>query len=153
MAKVMILPVFVAAAAIFHVSVAFAPSHDMVRPLGFMNPSVNCAHHIHMTSTDIGESASNYPSPEHGANNIIEETRVGVTASSDVGEFSPDEKLGLQREKANVGDPQVAQLEQPMNITKVLTELQAIQSQGPKKYCILGTRHCSFLHQQIVEML
>jgi hypothetical protein len=66
--------------------------------------------------------------------------------------FSKEEKLGLQRETAVVGDPQMAQME-TMNITKVLTEFQAIQSQGPKKYCILGTRHCSFLHQQIVEML
>jgi hypothetical protein len=70
----------------------------------------------------------------------------------DVGEFSKEDQLGLERETAVVGDPQVTQLE-TMNITKVLTELQAIQSQGPKKYCILGTRHCSFLHQQIVEML
>ena len=69
-----------------------------------------------------------------------------------VGEYNPGNNLGLQREAPNVGDPQVAQLE-PMNITQVMTELQAIQSQGPKKYCILGTRHCSFLHQQIVEML
>lgn len=76
-----------------------------------------------------------------------------VTAKGgDVGEFSKEDQLGLVRETAVVGDPQVAQLE-TMNITKVLTELQAIQSQGPKKYCILGTRHCSFLHQQIVEML
>lgn len=70
----------------------------------------------------------------------------------DVGGSSKEEKLGLERETAVVGDPQIAQME-TMNITKVLTELQAIQSQGPKKYCILGTRHCSFLHQQIVEML
>ena len=70
----------------------------------------------------------------------------------DVGGSSKEEKLGLERETAVVGDPQVAQME-TMNITSVLTELQAIQSQGPKKYCILGTRHCSFLHQQIVEML
>ena len=69
-----------------------------------------------------------------------------------VGEYDREEKLGLERETANVGDPQ-ALIDKPMNITSVLTELQAIQSQGPKKYCILGTRHCSFLHQQIVEML
>lgn len=77
---------------------------------------------------------------------------VTAAGGCGLGEFNPDEKLGLERETANVGDPQTQQLE-PMNITKVLTELQAIQSQGPKKYCILGTRHCSFLHQQIVEML
>lgn len=77
-----------------------------------------------------------------------------VTTTMGVGEYNREEKLGLEREKANVGDPQTAQLEgNPMNITKVLTELQAIQSQGPKKYCILGTRHCSSLHSQVVEML
>jgi len=75
-----------------------------------------------------------------------------ATGEGGVGEYNPGRNLGLQREAPNVGDPQVAQLE-PMNITQVMTELQAIQSQGPKKYCILGTRHCSFLHQQIVEML
>ncbi len=75
-----------------------------------------------------------------------------ATGDGGVGEYNPGDNLGLQRKAPNVGDPQVAQLE-PMNITQVMTELQAIQSQGPKKYCILGTRHCSFLHQQIVEML
>ena len=82
------------------------------------------------------------------------ELELSVTTGSGggVGEYNREEKLGLERDTANVGDPQTEVLE-PMNITKVLTELQAIQSQGPKKYCILGTRHCSFLHQQIVEML
>lgn len=88
---------------------------------------------------------------EYLKEDIIETTNMHAKGGG-VGEFSKAEKLGLQRETANVGDPQLAQLE-TMNITKVLTELQAIQSQGPKKYCILGTRHCSFLHQQIVEML
>eukprot|EP00574_Skeletonema_japonicum_P004567 CAMPEP_0201721050 /NCGR_PEP_ID=MMETSP0593-20130828/5840_1 /ASSEMBLY_ACC=CAM_ASM_000672 /TAXON_ID=267983 /ORGANISM="Skeletonema japonicum, Strain CCMP2506" /LENGTH=200 /DNA_ID=CAMNT_0048211795 /DNA_START=365 /DNA_END=967 /DNA_ORIENTATION=+ len=77
---------------------------------------------------------------------------INAKGNSEVGGSSKEEKLGLERETVVVGDPQVAQME-TMNITKVLTELQAIQSQGPKKYCILGTRHCSFLHQQIVEML
>lgn len=90
--------------------------------------------------------------PEY-TNNLEELELVDAsTMGGGVGEYNPEEKLGLEREAANVGNPQTAQLA-PMNITKVLTELQAIQSQGPKKYCILGTRHCSFLHQQIVEML
>ncbi|EJK64085.1 hypothetical protein THAOC_15214 [Thalassiosira oceanica] len=79
-------------------------------------------------------------------------------AGNDVGGFNPEERLGLERQTVNVGDPQTAVITpmnqtDAMNITNVLSELQAIQSQGPKKYCILGTRHCSFLHQQIVEML
>jgi len=40
-----------------------------------------------------------------------------------------------------------------ITVSGILTELRAIQHQGPQKYCILGTRHCSFLHQQIVELL
>ncbi|KAL3791108.1 hypothetical protein HJC23_012093 [Cyclotella cryptica] len=80
------------------------------------------------------------------------------TARDNVGGYDPmRDKLGLQRQTANVGAPQTIEVDpestSTMNITQVMTELQAIQSQGPKKYCILGTRHCSFLHQQIVEML
>ena len=78
---------------------------------------------------------------------------AAVNTEMMVGGYDREKKLGLERETVNVGDPQTVELEQPMNITDVMTELQAIQSQGPKKYCILGTRHCSFLHQQIVEML
>lgn len=86
----------------------------------------------------------------HGGRQFDKSRLMKVSTTDNVGEYRRD--LGLEREAPNVGDPQVAQLE-PMNITQVMTELQAIQSQGPKKYCILGTRHCSFLHQQIVEML
>lgn len=102
-----------------------------------------------ISNNNIDESDDIYKN-----NDIVEES---VPASTEmmavgVGEYDREEKLGLERETANVGDPQ-AVIDKPMNITSVLTELQAIQSQGPKKYCILGTRHCSFLHQQIVEML
>ncbi len=83
---------------------------------------------------------------------LCDTEQIKAAGGGGVGGYNPAEKLGLEREAAIVGDPQIAQIE-PMNITMVLTELQAIQSQGPKKYCILGTRHCSFLHQQIVEML
>eukprot|EP00580_Thalassiosira_gravida_P007865 CAMPEP_0201633768 /NCGR_PEP_ID=MMETSP0493-20130528/6965_1 /ASSEMBLY_ACC=CAM_ASM_000838 /TAXON_ID=420259 /ORGANISM="Thalassiosira gravida, Strain GMp14c1" /LENGTH=253 /DNA_ID=CAMNT_0048105521 /DNA_START=180 /DNA_END=941 /DNA_ORIENTATION=- len=100
------------------------------------------------TNSGSDESDELFPKYAHNPDDLDLVTATG----GGVGEFKPDEKLGLERETANVGDPQTAQME-PMNITKVLTELQAIQSQGPKKYCILGTRHCSFLHQQIVEML
>ncbi|EEC45495.1 predicted protein, partial [Phaeodactylum tricornutum CCAP 1055/1] len=43
--------------------------------------------------------------------------------------------------------------EKERSVTSILKELAAIQQQGPQKYCILGTRHCSFLHQQIIELL
>lgn len=86
-----------------------------------------------------------------GSNSNMDDCKLSRRGGG-LGEFNPEEKLGLERDAAIVGDPLTAQ-EEPMNITKVLTELQAMQSQGPQKYCILGTRHCSFLHQQIVEML
>lgn len=35
----------------------------------------------------------------------------------------------------------------------ILQELSAIQQNAPRKVAILGTRHFSFLHQQIVELL
>lgn len=108
-------------------------------------------------AANAAENGNQYHGRADKENNMFKDNshdRVPTMAASNggVGGYNPTEKLGLEREAAIVGDPQVAQLES-MNITMVLTELQAIQSQGPKKYCILGTRHCSFLHQQIVEML
>jgi len=101
-----------------------------------------------ISNNNIDESDEIYTN-----NYIVEELPASTEMMAvGVGEYDREEKLGLERETANVGDPQ-AVIDKPMNITSVLTELQAIQSQGPKKYCILGTRHCSFLHQQIVEML
>jgi len=44
-------------------------------------------------------------------------------------------------------------LKDERSVTTILKELAAIQAQGRQKYCILGTRHCSFLHQQTIELL
>ena len=112
-----------------------------------------CRRVLNASNDDTNINVNAYPHEEEIIDTTTTTAAAAVNAKGgDVGDFSKEEKLGLERETAVVGDPQVAQLE-TMNITKVLTELQAIQSQGPKKYCILGTRHCSFLHQQIVEML
>ena len=51
-----------------------------------------------------------------------------------------------------VGDPQRT-LPKEYSIDSILKELAAINQEGPQNYCILGTRHCSFLHQQIIELL
>jgi hypothetical protein len=72
-------------------------------------------------------------------------------AKSDVGGYDPGESL--RREEVNVGEPQIKVIEKERNVTSILKELAAIQQQGPQKYCILGTRHCSYLHQQIIELL
>lgn len=106
----------------------------------------------------VPSKATIYMNSTGGSGDDTHPETTPATAKSDVGEFDFDKKLGLQRKTAVVGAPQTVVEDydseiSKMNITQVMTELQAIQSQGPKKYCILGTRHCSFLHQQIVEML
>ncbi|CAN0234425.1 unnamed protein product [Scytosiphon promiscuus] len=53
---------------------------------------------------------------------------------------------------AVVGAPQQL-VEKEYSIEAILKELAEIQNQGPKNVCVLGTRHCSFLHQQIIELL
>lgn len=68
-----------------------------------------------------------------------------------VGGYDPSEQIG--GETVNVGDPQLKVEEKEFSVTSILRELAAIQQEGPRKYCILGTRHCSFLHQQIIELL
>ena len=69
-----------------------------------------------------------------------------------LGEYDPSEGIRPQREVL-VGDPQLRVKEKERDVTSILRELAAIQQQGPQKYCILGTRHCSYLHQQIIELL
>ena len=71
---------------------------------------------------------------------------------SGLGGYDAGESL-RQEEKLNVGDPQLKVKEKERSVTSILKELAAIQQQGPQKYCILGTRHCSYLHQQIIELL
>jgi hypothetical protein len=69
-------------------------------------------------------------------------------------QFDPSNKLELRKDKMNVGNPQIVVVEEPdMTVTDILRELAAIRQEGPQKYCILGTRHCSYLHQQIIELL
>ena len=79
------------------------------------------------------------------------------SSNNDVGGYDPSEGINVSeriKEKSNVGNPQQVQtLEKEFSVTSILKELAAIQQQGPQKYCILGTRHCSYLHQQIIELL
>lgn len=43
-------------------------------------------------------------------------------------------------------------VEKEYSIEAILKELAEIQDQGPKNVCVLGTRHCSFLHQQVTTI-
>lgn len=69
-----------------------------------------------------------------------------------LGRFDPSKKIRVKREVI-VGDPQLKLKKEEKSVAEILTELAAIQKQGPQKYCILGSRHISFLHQQIIELL
>ncbi|GMI51140.1 hypothetical protein ScalyP_jg2356 [Parmales sp. scaly parma] len=51
-----------------------------------------------------------------------------------------------------VGDPQLKP-QKTQSIETIMQELAQINKEGKKLYCILGTRHCSYLHQQIIELL
>lgn len=76
---------------------------------------------------------------------------------NDLGEFDPSKKFSKKKDIFErdilVGDPQLKVKKKEKSVSNILQELAAIQKQGPKKYCILGTRHCSYLHQQIIELL
>lgn len=74
-----------------------------------------------------------------------------INSNNSLGEYDPYERLGGR--EVNVGDPQIKVREKERSVTSILKELAAIQQQGPQKYCILGTRHCSYMHQQIIELL
>lgn len=87
-----------------------------------------------LSASSDTNSNNEYQNEKYSTRRNLDEVELRSATSMEVGvgEYNPEEKLGLEREAANVGDPQTAQME-PLNITKVLTELQAIQSQGPKK--------------------
>ena len=99
---------------------------------------------------------SNEPLMKQLSSPTIAMSRQIVTDSDDgydgLGEYDPSEGIGPEREVV-VGDPQLRLKEKERSVTSILKELAAIQQQGPQKYCILGTRHCSYLHQQIIELL
>ena len=60
--------------------------------------------------------------------------------------------LKIPESPAKVGNPQRV-LPKEYSIDSILKELTAINQEGTQNYCILGTRHCSYLHQQIIELL
>lgn len=65
-------------------------------------------------------------------------------------EFADSNGDSLQQPQ---GKGKVATLERDLSFDTVLQELSAIQQDGPRNIAILGTRHTSYLHQQIIELL
>ena len=97
----------------------------------------------------------NFNSSINATSNILRE-EMEIADFSEI-EYDP-EKVGkkddfFSEREVLVGDPQIKVKKKEKSVSTILQELAAIQKQGPKKYCILGTRHCSYLHQQIIELL
>lgn len=129
---------------------------------GLLVPFIHPVHSFSFYTPKNGESTCRIHPPvlsqariqtssEGGRQNLLR-----ATAKDDgydgLGEYDPSEGITPQREVV-VGDPQIRVKERERSVTSILKELAAIQQQGPQKYCILGTRHCSYLHQQIIELL
>eukprot|EP00557_Chaetoceros_sp_GSL56_P009695 CAMPEP_0176478170 /NCGR_PEP_ID=MMETSP0200_2-20121128/1039_1 /TAXON_ID=947934 /ORGANISM="Chaetoceros sp., Strain GSL56" /LENGTH=380 /DNA_ID=CAMNT_0017874081 /DNA_START=310 /DNA_END=1452 /DNA_ORIENTATION=+ len=98
----------------------------------------------------VDETISSDPTPGSLLSPISSQQSEWIM--SNLGEFDPSKKIPIKREVL-VGDPQIKIRKKEKSVSAILQELAAIQQQGPRKYCILGTRHCSYLHQQIIELL
>jgi hypothetical protein len=117
-----------------------------VQLLGLVIPEAQCftfdQGHYHSSPSRIGKKTTTTTT----TTTQLEESPKAI------GQYDPSEDIRPEREVL-VGDPQLRVKEKDWSVTSILKELSAIQQQGPQKYCILGTRHCSYLHQQIIELL
>ena len=121
---------------------------------------VGHSHHLQPTSQTRPFSSHLYAKSEKDDNEDVvssseameETTNELLNFAGGLGEFDPNKKIPIKREVL-VGNPQLKVKKKDQSVTAILQELASIQKQGPRKYCILGTRHCSYLHQQIIELL
>eukprot|EP00741_Cyanophora_paradoxa_P003426 tig00000704_g3329.t1 len=84
---------------------------------------------------------------EQGANNATnpgQPQAIDIPGTSTPSSEIPESKFGSTATLDRVDD---------YSIETVMQELRAIQATGPKLIAMLGTRHLSLMHQQIVEML
>jgi hypothetical protein len=101
---------------------------------------------------ELASSSDNPLAPQDDLDSILKMAKKSSNRPSrELGGYDPSE--GISDREINVGNPQIRVIEKDRSVTSILRELAAIQQQGPQKYCILGTRHCSYLHQQIIELL
>ncbi|EOD26482.1 hypothetical protein EMIHUDRAFT_415611 [Emiliania huxleyi CCMP1516] len=78
-----------------------------------------------------------------------------LTAATE-GSSSSDEGLGSGERVAapgGGGGGSALMENADFSVNTILKQLESIQQGTPKNIVILGTRHCSFLHQQIIELL
>ena len=137
---------------------AFSYGADVAYRSVFSNKSQKSArfrsnipsYELYLKSTN--EDSLSLDRPSDCKDSLSEQESAKKKSDNDVGGYDPSEGIQPERE-VNVGDPQIKVKEKERSVTSILRELAAIQQQGPQKYCILGTRHCSYLHQQIIELL
>ncbi|KAJ1460939.1 hypothetical protein M885DRAFT_508412 [Pelagophyceae sp. CCMP2097] len=68
--------------------------------------------------------------------------------------LSSRKKTKLKPELLVIADPPPKiSNKKEIEVEDMLRELREIQGKSPRSYCILGTRHCSYLHEQIIELL
>ena len=65
---------------------------------------------------------------------------------NELGDFDLSKKINVEREVL-VGNPQLKVKKKVTSVNAILQELWS------RKYFILGTSHCSYLHQQTIELL
>lgn len=110
----------------------------------------------HKKPSGSGRGPTTTSGPRVGTNEVLRINyrfdREPIRRKDDVGTFDNSKKLPGRQKEVKVGNPQI-KVEKEISVSEILTELAAIQTQGPQKYCVLGTRHCSYLHQQIIELL
>lgn len=120
---------------------------------GFTLKSYNTGHLVAQRTRVVTTMlAAKTPENEDGGLCEPEAAKTKEKPNSDgLGGYTPGD--ALRQVEVNVGAPQIKVMDKDRSVTSILKELAAMQEGGPKKYCILGTRHCSYLHQQIIELL
>jgi len=110
---------------------------------------------------DLGEAAASPMSRNAPQEPVVTTTttKAGGSSSANGGNgesatrrLTSKAPVRLKPETLSVGEP-LPRPEKKMEIEDMLRELREIQGDRPRGYCILGTRHCSYLHQQLIELL
>merc|ERR1740133_164713 len=83
--------------------------------------------------------------------------------AAEVQSYAERPLMFTDREAGKVGDkgaatlsPEADVMDAPLDLSgmdQILKQLESIQKGTPKNIVVLGTRHCSLLHQQIIELL
>ena len=91
------------------------------------------------------------PCPERGVETLYAAPRAERRSERKTTLEGDSRVVTLEKEDP-FSSPQL-KLEKSTGMEDMLRELREIQGSANRTYCILGTRHCSYLHQQIIELL